>query len=138
MKPRNKDHKNTHVNQGLSPQDQNYLRKFDNAEADPEIQMFTEELGDEIAYFCSICKSRLDYLEETKTIWICSNCSQTYDTCIQDAPLRDISSTRVKAYSEFQYYPKYDESDPDMIFADGIDLSGVQDSTPGNVLYPIE
>lgn len=56
-----------------------------------------------------------------------------YDTNTQDMPLRDISSTRVKAYSEFQYYPTMDENDPDMIFIQGIDLSGVEDSTSGNV-----
>jgi hypothetical protein len=94
--------------------------------------LFTEELGDEIAYFCSICKSRLDYLEGTKTIWICSNCSQTYDTSIQDAPLRDISNTGVKTYPEFEYYQKYDENDSNMIFAEGIDLSE-QGNTPKNV-----
>ena len=33
--------KYTEVNQRFSLKDQNYLRKFDNAAADPAIQMFT-------------------------------------------------------------------------------------------------
>ena len=52
------------VNQGFSQKDQTYLRKFDIAAADPEIQIFTEDLEDEneIGYFCAICKSKLDHL----------------------------------------------------------------------------
>lgn len=39
-------------------------------------------------------------------------------------PLRDISGTRVKAYSEFQYYLTYDDNDPYMISLQGIKTHG--------------
>jgi DNA-directed RNA polymerase subunit RPC12/RpoP len=68
---------------GWKLQDENYLRKYDSAEAGPELQILTEEDWEDDdkeqrEYFCAICKSKLDYLEGTETIWICSNCSQTY------------------------------------------------------------
>jgi len=107
-----------------------------NFEVDPQIQFFTEELEDEEPeqrqYFCSICKSILDLLEGTKTIWICSNCTQTYDTSIQESPLKNISGQRIKTYPEFEYYQVYDETDPNLIFVEGIDLSE-QGNTPKNV-----
>ncbi|MGA7369650.1 MAG: hypothetical protein WBX01_11020 [Nitrososphaeraceae archaeon] len=49
--------KNKYPNQGFSQRDQNYLRKQDNFEVDPQIQFFTEEeLEDknEIEYFCKL------------------------------------------------------------------------------------
>ena len=120
---RNKD---TEVYQGFSLKDQNYLRKFDNAAADPEIQLFTEEeLEDEneIEYYCALCKSKLDHLREgiDDTIWRCNNCMAYYDTNIQDLPLKNISSQRIRAYPEFEYYQEYDENDINTIFMQGID-----------------
>lgn len=53
------------INQGFTVQDQYYLRHYDNAEADPQVQLFTvEDLEQEEPelrkYFCTIFKSRLD------------------------------------------------------------------------------
>ena len=61
----------------------------------------------------------------TSTIWRCN------DTSIQDMPLRDISGTKVKAYSEFQYYSAYDDNDSYMISLQGIKTD--EQNTPGNV-----
>ena len=56
-----------------------------------------------------------------------------YDTSAQDMPLRDISNNKVKTYPEFSYYKVYDEADPNMLFAEGIDLSSEVDNVPRNV-----
>ncbi len=62
MKTRKNKDNNIQVNQGFSLKDQNYLKKYDNAAADPTIQMFTEEELDEEPeqriYFCAFCKSK--------------------------------------------------------------------------------
>jgi ribosomal protein L37AE/L43A len=101
--------------------------------------MFTEEeLEDEEpeqrTYFCAFCKSKLDHLREgiDNTIWRCNECMTYYDTNIQDFPLKNISNSGVKTYSEFQYYPVFDEDAPDMIFMQGINPDE-QSSIPKNV-----
>ena len=122
---KSKDNKD-YPNQGFSLKDQNYLRKYDNASSDPEIQMLTEEDLEEEpeqrTYFCAFCKSKLDHLQldVDDTIWRCNNCMAYYDTNTQDMPLKDISSTGVKTYPEFQYYPVFEEDGPGMIFMQGI------------------
>lgn len=123
------------VNQGFSQQDQNYLRVYDNAEAGPEWQLLTEEDWEDEdkerrEYFCSICKSKLDYLKDTETIWRCNECMQYYDTSIQDVPIKDMSESKVKVYPELDRYPTYDTEDPNMVFVEGIDI-GEQGSIPG-------
>jgi ribosomal protein L37AE/L43A len=55
--------------------------------------MFTEEeLEDEneIQYFYSLCKSKLDHLQQgiDNTIWRCNECMACYDTNVQDLPLK--------------------------------------------------
>ncbi|MGC1133644.1 MAG: hypothetical protein WA941_12540 [Nitrososphaeraceae archaeon] len=81
---------------GWKLQDQNYLQMHDNAASGPEWQLLTEDDWEndepkQRQYHCSICFTWLDYLQDTETIWICSNCSQTYYTSIQDAPIKDMS-----------------------------------------------
>ena len=98
-----KVNKNNSPNQGLSLRDQHYLRTHDNAQADPDIQMFKEvELEDEEPeqYYCALCKSKLDHLQQgiDDTIWRCNECMTYYDTSIQDMPLKDISGQRIKTY----------------------------------------
>ena len=56
-----------------------------------------------------------------------------YDTNIQDMPLKDISSTGVKTYPEFQYYPVFEEDGPAMIFMQGINPDEER-SIPKNVV----
>lgn len=116
----------TNVNQGWKLEYQNYLRKYDNAEAGPELQILTEDDWEDDnlehrQYHCSICFARLDYLQDTETIWICSFCSQTYDTKIQDVPIKDLSESKVRTYSELSHYPTYEENDIYMPFVEGID-----------------
>jgi len=82
---------------------------------------------------CAICKARLDYLEGTETIWICSNCSQTYDTSIQDAPIKDLNESKVKTYPELEKYPTFDERDVCLPFVEGIDPDADGDNISGNI-----
>ncbi|MGA7370209.1 MAG: hypothetical protein WBX01_13865 [Nitrososphaeraceae archaeon] len=44
--------------------------------------------------------------------------------------MKNISSSGVKTFPEFEYYPTYDDADPNLMFAEGIDLSE-QDNIPG-------
>jgi hypothetical protein len=102
-----------------------YLRGFDNVEANPKIQLFTqddleEEEQEERKYYC-VCKSRLEYHKHLG-IWICSECYEQYDTNIQDAPLKDISGPRVKTYPELKFNPTYDELDVHMPFVEAINF----------------
>jgi len=110
---------------------------YDNAEAGPEWQLLTEEdLEEEDPeqrhYFCAICKSTLDFLKDTETIWRCNECMQYYDTSIQDAPIKDMSESRVRVYQELDHYPEYDENDPRMIFVEGIEQDA-DEYTPSNI-----
>ena len=129
---------NSTVNQGWKQADQNYLRMFDNAEAGPEWRLLTEEdredeNKEEREYFCAICKSKLDFLKDTETIWRCNECMEYYDTSIQDAPIKDMSESKVRVYQELDHYPEYDENDPSMIFVEGINPNENEEYGPGNV-----
>ncbi|HZD36653.1 MAG TPA: hypothetical protein VE130_15725 [Nitrososphaeraceae archaeon] len=53
------------------------------------------------------------------------------DTNIQGIPLKCISSSGVKTYSEFQYYPVLDDNDPDMVFIQDINLE--EQGLPGDI-----
>ena len=100
---------NQQVNQGFSQQDIQILTEEDYEEEDKEVRR----------YWCAICKSRLDYLEGTETIWMCSNCSQMYDTSIQDVPVKDISESKVRTYTELDHYPTAEEGDIFVPFIEG-------------------
>lgn len=57
---------------GWKLQDENYLRKFDNAEAGPEWQLLTDEdweaeNKEQREYYCAICKCKLDFLISSST-----------------------------------------------------------------------
>jgi ribosomal protein L37AE/L43A len=106
-------------------EDKHYLNKTDPSN-NPDIQILTEgdwedEDKEQREYWCAICKSRLDYLEGTNSIWMCSNCSQMYDTSIQDVPVKDIKESRVKTFPELDHYPTTDEDDVWLPFIEGID-----------------
>lgn len=123
---------------GWKLQDQKYLQMHDNAASSPEWQLLTEDDWEndepkQRRYHCSICFARLDYLQDTKTIWICSNCSQTYDTSIQDAPIKDMSESKVRTYTELSHYPTYEENDIYMPFMEGIDVGEQDNNIPGNI-----
>jgi hypothetical protein len=84
-------------------------------------------------YYCSICKSILDFLKDTETIWRCNECMQYYDTSIQDVPIKDLSESKVKVYPELDKYPTYDIEDPNMVFVEGIDIEEQDNNIPGNL-----
>ena len=89
---------------------------------------------------CAICKARLDNLEGTKTIWICSNCSQNYGTSIQDAPIKDLNESKVKTYPELGKYPTFDERDVVSIlpFVEGIDPDADGDNISGKISQEVK
>ena len=96
------DSNNSAVNAGWNLQDQHYLNRDADPAGDPTIQTFTQEElegePEQRQYWCSVCRAKLDYLQGTETIWICSNCSQMYDTSIQDLPVKNIKYSRVGIY----------------------------------------
>lgn len=113
------------IRQGFLLRDSVYLRDNDNAQADPQIRMFTaedleEEDPEQRNYYC-VCRSRLDYHKHLD-IWICSEYFTQYDTNIQDLPLKDVSRQKVLTYPELTFNPTYDELDVHMPFVEGIDL----------------
>jgi hypothetical protein len=70
------------VNQGWKQTDEWYLHRFDNPSNDPEIQVITEDNWEDEnkelrEYFCTICKSRLDYLK-SMDMWYCEACVEYY------------------------------------------------------------
>lgn len=129
----NRIKKEPYVNQGFKPNDQNYLRKYDNPKSDPQIQLFTDEDLDEEPedkqYFCAMCKTRLDYYSDLEE-WFCSGCMQHYDTKIQDKPIADISDFKLVPHSDLLHYPQFDDNDPRLAFVANIDvdkLAGEED-----------
>ena len=128
------------VNQGWKQQDQWYLNRYDNAQADPELQILTEDTWEDENleqryYFCAICKSRLDFLKGTESIWQCSNCSQIYDTSIQDVPVKNIGESKVRVSAELQHYPTYEENDIWSPFIEAINADTDSDEDiPSNVV----
>lgn len=120
--------KEPQLNSGFKLKDQNYLNKYDNAKADPQLQVFTDEDIDESPedkkYFCAMCKTRLDYYDDLEE-WFCSGCYQHYDTRIQDKPLTDIRDFKLTPYTAQLHYPQFDENDPNMPFVDNIDVDKI-------------
>jgi len=122
---------NERPNAGWSQQDKHYLRKTDPSN-DPAIQILTEEdLEDEEPeqrqYFCALCKSRLDFLKETGTMWRCNECMEYYDTSIQDVPVKDLRESKVKTYTELSHYPTAEEDDIFVPFIEGINPDQEED-----------
>jgi ribosomal protein L37AE/L43A len=111
---------------------------YDNAEAGPEWQLLTEEDWEDEnleqrEYYCAICKSRLDFMKDTGTIWRCNECMEYYDVSIQDVPIKNMSESRVKVYPELDRYSTYDIEDPNMVFVEGINPDAdVDEYTPSS------
>jgi ribosomal protein L37AE/L43A len=119
---------NKEVNPGWKHEDQHYLSK----EADPELQVFSEEDWEDVEpeqqhYFCALCKSRLDFLKETGTMWRCNECMEYYNTSIQDVPVKDLRESKVKTYTELSHYPTYEEDDMFTPFIEGINPDREED-----------
>lgn len=110
--------------------DENYLRKFDNASAYPEIQVFSSEGLDEEPeqekYFCAVCKSWLEY-HKYLDISICLECYQQYDTKIQDTPISN-KGFRIGPHHDISRYPKIDDEGVNIPFVKGINLDDQQGS----------
>jgi hypothetical protein len=134
------------VNQGFRIQNQRYLQKFDNPQANPEVQIFTAEDFEEIdpekrKYYCAICKSRLEYHRHLG-IWICSECLEQYDPeRLYNVPLRDTKDFILKPYMELQHNPTWDDDDSNLPFVEGVDMNKLdgdsesvrlENSTPDN------
>jgi hypothetical protein len=114
--------------QGFRYQDELELARI--STWDPEVQLFTaEDFDDEEEprvrkYWCAICKSRLDYLQGADE-WFCNQCGQQYDPKIQDVPIKDLSTSKVRVWAELAHYPTYEENDPYLPFAEGIDMDDI-------------
>ncbi|MGH9983261.1 MAG: hypothetical protein ACRD8W_04805 [Nitrososphaeraceae archaeon] len=124
------------VNQGWKQTDVWYLNRHDNTQADPDIQILTEDnLEDENKelreYWCAIRKSKLDYIKNMD-MWYCSACVQYYDTKIQDVPIKDLSESKVRTYTELDHYPPYEENDIYLPFVEGVNQDADED-IPSNV-----
>ena len=124
------------VNQGWKQADEWYLNGYDNASADPDIQILTEDNLEESdpelrQYWCAICKSKLDYLKHMD-MWYCNACVEYYDTKIQDVPIKNINDSRVKTYAELEHYHQLDDDDTYLPFVQGVNPDTDED-IPGNV-----
>jgi DNA-directed RNA polymerase subunit RPC12/RpoP len=114
--------------QGFRYQDELELARI--STWDPEVQLFTaEDFDDEVEpkmrkYWCAVCKSGLDYLQGADE-WFCSQCGQQYDPKIQDVPIKDLSTSKVRVWAELAHYPIYEENDPYLPFAEGIDMDDI-------------
>jgi hypothetical protein len=113
------------IRAGFKLKDEYYLRDHDDAQTDPEMQMFSdqdpEEANEDKRYFCATCKTRLDYYTDLEE-WFCDGCGQHYDTKIQDIPLVDTTDFKLTPYTGLRYYPEYDENDPNLPFVHSIDV----------------
>jgi hypothetical protein len=124
------------INQGWEQTDEWYLNQYDNPNNDPDIQIFDEgnfedEDKEEREYFCTICKSKLDYLKNMD-MWYCEACVQYYDTKIQDIPIKNIKDSRVKTYAELEHYHQLDDDDIFLPFVQGINPD-TEENIPSNV-----
>jgi hypothetical protein len=121
------------VRTGFRYQDMQYLKRYDNAAAGPDIQIFTNDtLDDEEPearkYFCAVCRSKLTYMKHTRTIWRCDNCSEFYDTKIQDTPISNNEGFKVRPHHEINRYPRLDKNDVNTPFIKGINLDELENS----------
>lgn len=118
------------VRRGFHTQVENYINIYDNAEADPYIQVFDNEDDEEeleqVKYFCAICKKQIRYYHDLQE-YFCNNCGQHYNTRIQDRPVSDNRGFRVTPHVDIWRYAKIDAEDINVPFAKGIDLGGVRE-----------
>jgi hypothetical protein len=121
----NREKKEPGIRLGFKPRDEHYLRDFDNAAANPQIQTFSdqdpEEDNEDKRYFCAMCKTRLEFYHDLDE-WFCEGCGQHYDTKIQDRPLTDIKDFQLVPYTDQRHYPQFDENDPNLPFVHSIDV----------------
>lgn len=113
----------TRVRRGLHTQVENYLNRYDNPEADPDVQIFDNEEDEEpeTKYFCAVCKMRIRYYHDLQE-WFCNNCGQHYDTKIQDRPVTNTRNFKVVPHYQIHRYPKLDDQDPNIPYMKGIQL----------------
>lgn len=71
------------VRQGFKDRDSYQLRKWHNPSSNPPVQILSyEDLEyepEERAYFCAMCKGKLEYIKNLQ-VWNCTECSSYYDT----------------------------------------------------------
>lgn len=104
------------VRQGYTIEDTIELRRELDNNPKTQILAYSEDDDDvepeDRTYWCAICKSRLEYLKDSDTIWRCDNCMQWYDTKIQDSPIKDKSGFKIRPYHDLQHYPTEDDDSP--------------------------
>ena len=126
------------VRTGFRYQDVQYLKRYDNSAAGPDIQLFTVEEDDREPetrqYWCAVCRSKLDYLKGTETIWRCNECMEYYDTKIQDIPIANHNKFKITPHSEIWRYPKLDEDDTNIPFVKSIKLDELENSSDIEIL----
>ena len=126
------------VRLGFRFQHEQYLKRYDNAAADPDIQIFAAEEDDEEPeakrYWCAICKSKLNYMRHTDTIWKCDNCQKFYDAKIQDIPIANNNKFRITPHHDINRYPKFDDDNPEVPFLKGIRLDEQQEDPSIEIL----
>jgi len=108
---------NQQVKQSFSQQDIQILTEEDYEEEDPEQRH----------YFCALCKSRLDFLKETGTMWRCNECMEYYNTSIQDVPVKDLIESKVRTFPELDHYPTAEEDDIWLPFIESINPDQEED-----------
>jgi hypothetical protein len=99
--------------------DQYYLKRFDNPESNPTVQIFDDsedEDEESLVYYCAVCKDRLEYLYDIEE-WFCNGCGQHYNTRFQDTPVKNTKDFTVKPWID--RYPTMDAEDPNMPFMAG-------------------
>lgn len=103
----------------------------------PKTQIFySEEIiedSEQEHFYCADCKSKLDYLKSSEAIWRCDNCMIYYDTRIQDTPLKDITDSQLRPYSDLMHYPTVDADDFPVF--ESIDLNKQQEEELENRAY---
>ena len=101
----------TGIRPGFRAQDSFSLR----TDHTPKTQIWSyeefEPEPEERTYWCAICKSKLEYLKGSDTIWRCDNCMQWYDTKIQDSPIKDKGDFKLAPHYDLQHYPTADAED---------------------------
>jgi DNA-directed RNA polymerase subunit RPC12/RpoP len=112
------------VRPGYTLRDSVSLRK--ETDHNPKIQIFSyqdeedQQEPEERIYWCAMCKSKLEYLNGSDTIWRCDNCMSYYDTKIQDSVVKDKEDFKLTPYSGLQHYPVFDADDPNLPFVEAI------------------
>lgn len=115
------------VRQGFTLKDSIALRKDTNNNPDVQIFSYEDDLEDpeDRTYWCAICKSKLEYLMGSDTIWRCDSCMEYYDTKIQDSVIKNKEDFKLAPYYGLRHYPTADADD--IPFVEAINLDDTEE-----------